>query len=258
MFSGLLDVIQIVQILPQRIERRRELCDRSVKSAQLTGQIFTGGIQGGGHKVALLAAGGDQSAKLTARAALQRIGALTGGKLDFGDMRLDGGIFVSLRLEMSDLRKQFGFFLLQSISLRTQGGDLRGSLISGTLQRIDLSRQLTVGIGKAVALLCGRGSLCAQICIFAAETVVFLLKSLNVLLVFKGRFFNITDYVIAVEAAEDGAFESVFHIRTTFVFLMEASYHKRENLARKKWGSEGYKKAGLPFGKPAFYTMPLQ
>ena len=65
----------------------------------------------------------------------------------------------------------------------------------------------------------GGGELVAQLCILAAEAVALLLERFDLLLALERGFFDITNDVIAVEAAEDGALEGIFHVSPTFFFV---------------------------------------
>ena len=76
-----------------------------------------------------------------------------------------------------------------------------------------------IGLGKLVALTLGGGELVAQLCILAAEAVALLLERFDLLLTLERGFFDITNDVIAVEAAEDGALEGIFHDFPTFSFV---------------------------------------
>ena len=73
--------------------------------------------------------------------------------------------------------------------------------------------------GCMAALTLGGGELVAQLCILAAEAVALLLERFDLLLALERGFFDITDDVIAVEAAEDGTLEGIFHVSPTFSFV---------------------------------------
>ena len=75
-----------------------------------------------------------------------------------------------------------------------------------------------IAFGFILAALFG-GELVAQLCILAAEAVALLLERFDLLLALERGFFDITNDVIAVEAAEDGALEGIFHDFPTFSFV---------------------------------------
>ena len=103
--------------------------------------------------------------------------------------------------------------------LRAQLGDrlLRGG--QTFFQCILRAGRGRIGLGELVTLALGGGEFVTQLRVLAAEAVAFLLERFDLLFALERGFFNITDDVIAVEAAEDGTLEGIFHVSPTFSFV---------------------------------------
>ena len=87
------------------------------------------------------------------------------------------------------------------------------------IMKTRLHPSLSLVISACVVGIVGGVELVAQLCILAAEAVAFLLERFDLLLALERGLFDITDDVIAVEAAEDGALEGIFHVSPTFSFV---------------------------------------
>ena len=103
--------------------------------------------------------------------------------------------------------------------LRAQLGDrlLRGG--QTLFERVLRTGRGRIGLGELITLALGGGEFVTQLCILAAEAIALLLERFDLLLALERGFFDITDDVIAVEAAEDGTLEGIFHVSPTFSFV---------------------------------------